>query len=73
MSALHEFSTTLTLCFTPEHLGQVPHYTSPPKNPQEFAEFTAWVVERYSSGAAAWANASENVREVMADNPSAAA
>jgi beta-xylosidase len=73
MSALDEFATTLTLCFTPEHLGKVPHYTSPPKNPQDFAEFTAWAVGRYASASTAWANVSENVREVMADNPSATA
>jgi beta-xylosidase len=48
MQSLDEFATTITLCFTPEHLGQVPHYTSPPKNPEGFAEFAAWVVERYS-------------------------
>jgi beta-xylosidase len=48
MQSLDEFATTITLCFTPEHLGQVPHYTSPPKNPEGFAEFAAWVVERYA-------------------------
>lgn len=47
MSALDEFETTLTLCFTPEHLGIARHYTSPPKNPNDFAEFAAWAVERY--------------------------
>ena len=49
MSALEEFTTTLTLCFTPEHLGIAPHYTSPPKNPQDFATFVAWAVERYAA------------------------
>ena len=49
MSALNEFDITLTLCFTPEHLGTVPHYTSPPKNPQEFADFTTWAVSRYAA------------------------
>ena len=48
MSALSEFDTTMTLCFTPEHLGVAPHYTSPPKNPADFAEFAAWAVERYA-------------------------
>jgi beta-xylosidase len=48
MSALGEFDTTMTLCFTPEHLGVAPHYTSPPKNPADFAEFAAWAVERYA-------------------------
>jgi beta-xylosidase len=48
MNALAEFDTTLTLCFTPEHLGLVPHYTSPPKDPQNFAEFAVWAVNRYA-------------------------
>jgi beta-xylosidase len=48
MSALREFETTMTLCFTPEHLGIVPHYTSPPKDPNTFAEFAAWAVGRYA-------------------------
>jgi beta-xylosidase len=50
MRALEEFSTTLTLCFTPEHLGVVPHYTSPPKEPEAFAEFARQMVARYASG-----------------------
>jgi len=49
MRALEPFDTTLTLCFTPEHLGIVPHYTSPPRDPSVFAEFTAWAVRRYAS------------------------
>jgi beta-xylosidase len=48
MQAIEEFSTTLTLCFTPEHLGMVPHYTSPPRNCQDFAEFTSQMVARYA-------------------------
>lgn len=48
MNALDGFDTTLTLCFTPEHLGIAPHYTSPPKNPQDFADFAAWMVSRYA-------------------------
>ena len=48
MSALQEFATTMTLCFTPEHLGVQPHYTSPPKDPNSFAEFTRWAVNRYA-------------------------
>lgn len=50
MSALSEFETTITLCFTPEHLGVAPHYTSPPKNSEDFAEFAAWAVNRYTRG-----------------------
>jgi beta-xylosidase len=49
MTAISEFDTTLTLCFTPEHLGIAPHYTSPPKSPQDFADFATWAVERYAA------------------------
>lgn len=49
MQAIDEFATTLTLCFTPEHLGVVPHYTSPPKNFEDFAEFTRAMVCRYAA------------------------
>jgi beta-xylosidase len=48
MQTLDEFNTTLTLCFTPEHLGMVPHYTSPPRDPEDFAEFTGRMVTRYA-------------------------
>ena len=48
MSALREFNTTMTLCFTPEHMGVQPHYTSPPKDPKDFADFTRWAVSRYA-------------------------
>ena len=48
MKALEPFDTTLTLCFTPEHLGIAPHYTSPPKDPNTFAEFAEWAVARYA-------------------------
>lgn len=48
MSALEEFDTTMTLCFTPEHLGLERHYTSPPKRAEDFAEFAAWAVGRYA-------------------------
>jgi len=50
MRELDEFSTTLTLCFTPEHLGREPHYTSPPKNVADFADFADWAVKRYANG-----------------------
>lgn len=49
MEALEPFTTTLTLCFTPEHLGMEPHYTSPPRRPEDFAEFAAWAVRKYAS------------------------
>lgn len=48
VQALAEFDTTVTLCFTPQHLGLSPHYASPPRRPQDFAEFAAWVVQRYA-------------------------
>src|SRR6266566_2103395 len=49
MEAIDEFVSTITLCFTPEHLGIVPHYTSPPKNCEDFAEFSAKMVARYAA------------------------
>ena len=48
MQALEPFQTTLTLCFTPEHLGIERHYTSPPKRPEDFAEFARWAVRKYA-------------------------
>ena len=48
MEALGEFTTTVTLCFTPEHLGRAPHYTSPPKRAQDFYDFAEWAVRRYA-------------------------
>ena len=47
MERLQEFAVTLTLCFTPAHLGLEPHYASPPREPEALAEFALWVVERY--------------------------
>jgi beta-xylosidase len=47
IGALAEFKVTLTFCFTPEHRGLAPHHTSPPIDPQEFADFCARMVERY--------------------------
>jgi beta-xylosidase len=47
MEALSEFKVTLTFCFTPEHRGIAPHHTSPPVDPQEFADFCARMVHRY--------------------------
>jgi len=48
MSVLDGFDTTLTYCFTPEHCGIRPHHTSPPKHPEEFAEFCARMTRRYA-------------------------
>jgi beta-xylosidase len=53
MRALEAFEVTLTFCFTPEHRGVAPHYTSPPLVPEEFAEFCATITRRYGAGAAA--------------------
>jgi beta-xylosidase len=53
MRALEEFEVTLTYCFTPEHRGVAPHYTSPPLVPGEFAEFCAAMTRRYGAGSAA--------------------
>lgn len=49
MRALEPFTTTLTLCFTPEHMGLAPHYTSPPKRVEDFVEFAVWSVRKYAT------------------------
>ncbi|HEY2496234.1 MAG TPA: beta-xylosidase [Candidatus Angelobacter sp.] len=49
MRALEPFTTTLTLCFTPEHMGIAPHYTSPPKRAEDFVEFVEWSVRKYAA------------------------
>jgi beta-xylosidase len=48
MRALESFDVTLTYCFTPEHRGVAPHHTSPPKHPEEFAEFCSHMTRRYA-------------------------
>jgi beta-xylosidase len=58
MQAVDEFNTTLTLCFTPEHLGLAPHYTSPPKNPDDFAAFARKMIARYAPPSAVQAQPS---------------
>ena len=47
MEALAEFEITVTFCFTPEHLGIEPHHTSPPREPQAYADFCAHMIDRY--------------------------
>jgi beta-xylosidase len=47
MRALEPFDVTLTFCFTPENEGVRPHHTSPPKQPERFADFCAQMVRRY--------------------------
>jgi len=49
MKALEEFDVTVTFCFTPEHCGILPHYTSPPKDIEQFADFCSRMVRRYVS------------------------
>ena len=49
MKALDEFNVTVTFCFTPEHYGVRPHHTSPPRHPEQFAEFCARMTRRYGS------------------------
>jgi len=48
MNALEPFEVSLTLCFTPAHLGIEEHHTSPPRDPEHFAEFARWAVQRYA-------------------------
>lgn len=48
MDALAEFDVTLTLCFTPPSRGKRDHYTSPPIDAEEFADFAQVMVERYA-------------------------
>lgn len=48
MKAIEDFDVTLTYCFTPEHRGIVPHYTSAPQNVDEFAEWCALMTRRYA-------------------------
>ncbi len=48
MDALADFDVTVTFCFTPAHLGLVPHHTSPARDPQAFADFCAWMIDRYA-------------------------
>jgi beta-xylosidase len=50
MLALDGFDTTVTYCFTPESAGLRPDHTSPPKRPEEFAEFCARMTRRYARG-----------------------
>jgi beta-xylosidase len=48
MDALADFDVTVTFCFTPEHLGIMPHHTSAPKEPQALADFCAAMLQRYA-------------------------
>ena len=48
MEALADFEVTVTFCFTPAHLGIEPHHTSPARDPRAFADFCAWMIDRYA-------------------------
>ena len=48
MRKLDEFDVTATFCFTPESKGIQPHHTSPPRHPEEFADFCATMMRRYA-------------------------
>jgi beta-xylosidase len=48
MRALEPLDVTLTFCFTPESHGVRPHYTSPPRDVNAFADFCATQVRRYA-------------------------
>lgn len=48
MQALQDFDVTVTFCFTPEHLGIMPHHTSAPRDPGAYAEFCAQMIRRYA-------------------------
>jgi beta-xylosidase len=65
MEALDPFDVSLTLCFTPAHLGLEEHHTSPPKENQQFADFAAWAVERYAPAHLALSSSSEPKEECM--------
>lgn len=48
LKALEPFDVALTLCFTPAHLGIEEHHTSPPRDPDQFAQFAEWATKRYA-------------------------
>ena len=48
MEVLAEFEVLVTFCFTPEHLGVVAHHTSCARDPQDFADFCAGMIDRYA-------------------------
>ncbi|MES2404375.1 MAG: beta-xylosidase [Pseudomonadota bacterium] len=48
MQALEDFDVTLTFCYTPQHLGILPHHTSAPRDPELYAEFCAEMIARYA-------------------------
>ena len=70
MEALADFEVTVTFCFTPAHLGIAPHHTSPAKDPAAFADFCAWMIDRYApAGAQPKVAAPELPRDVEIRTP----
>jgi beta-xylosidase len=69
MKALEEFQVTVTYCFTPEECGIAPHYTSPPRQPEAFAEFCVEMTRRYGPGAASSAHATRLSRPTRQGEP----
>ncbi|HLK52609.1 MAG TPA: beta-xylosidase [Candidatus Angelobacter sp.] len=63
MQALEPFTTTLTLCFTPEHMGIAPHYTSPPKRVEDFVEFALWSVRKYAAAKSARSESAQSKKD----------
>jgi beta-xylosidase len=53
MEALADFNVTVTFCFTPEHLGIAPHHSSAVHEPDAFADFCAWMIDRYAPASSA--------------------
>ena len=53
MEALAEFNVTITYCFTPEHLGVMPHHTSAPRVLEGYADFCVRMTRRYASASVA--------------------
>ena len=61
MAALADFDVTVTLCFTPPSRGVKEHHTSPPREPEEFADFAEAMVRRYVLGERGAATAGPDV------------
>jgi beta-xylosidase len=66
MTALDEFETTVTFCFTPEPLGIQPHHTSAPRDLDAFALFCARMIRRYAPVHAAGTPASQGMQRPRA-------
>ena len=49
IAALEPFEVTLTFCFTPESKGLNPHHTSAPRHIEEYANFCARMVKKYTT------------------------